>query len=117
MTKVMSDEELQRTADFYGISLEEGRRLNQIMVDQGDNPDDPICVGCAKRPHELDEYVDAAEGELEDIHDEPTNDEIKQYVIDEEGTYNDSNGHFLCTMCYIKNGQPSKPFPNRWVCP
>jgi hypothetical protein len=37
------------------------------------------------------------------------------YVWQEEGTLNTSNGHFLCDECYIKAGQPSSP--SGWVCP
>lgn len=39
-----------------------------------------------------------------------------EYVLAEEGTLNSENGHFLCTSCYIKAGQPSAPFPG-WKCP
>lgn len=37
------------------------------------------------------------------------------YVKLEEGTYNRSNGHFLCDECYIAAGMPVA-IP-RWVCP
>jgi hypothetical protein len=60
----------------------------------------PMCVGCGKKPSELREYVDMAEEEG------MTPDE---YVRREEGTYNRENGHFLCTPCYVKAGQPSSP--------
>lgn len=66
----------------------------------------PICVGCDKRPDELDEYSPDSTGE------DMTPDE---YVKFGEGTYNPSNGHFLCTSCYIKAGQPSSP--RGWVAP
>lgn len=55
------------------------------------------CIVCKKMPHELDEYVQAAE--LEGC----TPAEI---VADEEGTYNPSNGHFYCTECYFTVGMP-----------
>lgn len=66
----------------------------------------PICIGCNKTPTEIEEYVDAA------LEDETTPD---QYVRTEEGTYNPKNGHFLCTSCYIKAGQPSSP--SGWRAP
>lgn len=110
----MTDEQLQRAAEFYGVSMDEARRRNQVMIDHGDHPDDPICVGCVRRPHEINDYVIAA---MQHEDDDPTDDQVRQYVLDEEGTLNMTNGHFLCDECYIKNGQPSKPFPDRWVCP
>lgn len=69
---------------------------------------DPFCIGCNKRPIELDEYVDAAAEESMEPDD---------YVRAEEGTYNPENGHFLCTGCYIKAGQPSLPYPDGWKAP
>lgn len=66
----------------------------------------PICVGCNKEPSELAEYVDMAREE------EMTPDD---YVRSEEGTFNRSNGHFLCTGCYIAAGEPSSP--RGWICP
>ena len=58
----------------------------------------PMCIGCGHHPEEISEYVDAAkeEGYLH----------TSQYVRRNEGTYNPDNGHFWCTSCYIKNGQP-----------
>lgn len=32
-----------------------------------------------------------------------------------DGTFNPTNGHFLCDECYIKLGQPSSP--RGWKCP
>jgi hypothetical protein len=60
----------------------------------------PICVGCGKEPHELEEYVEAAR-EYERT--------PARYVMLEEGTYNPENGHFLCTPCYVRAGMPSSP--------
>jgi hypothetical protein len=68
----------------------------------------PICMGCKKRPEEIPEYTDR------EIIAGMTPDD---YVQREEGTYNPENGHFLCTECYIKAGQPSRPYPRRWICP
>jgi hypothetical protein len=61
----------------------------------------PICIGCNKHPDELSEYVDAA---WENGFSSPA-----EYVQREEGTYNPSNGHFLCTGCYIEAGMPTSP--------
>jgi hypothetical protein len=68
----------------------------------------PICTGCNKTPDEIQEYIECAEDE------EMTPDD---YVRSEEGTYNPSNGHFLCTDCYIEAGMPSKPYPDKWIAP
>jgi predicted Fe-S protein YdhL (DUF1289 family) len=107
----MTDEQLQKTADFYGISMEDARyRICQAHT--GD-PHDPICVGCARRPSEIQEYIDACT----DGEDVPVTsaDEVRWYVISNEGTYNEHNGHFLCDDCYIRNGMPSSE--RGWVCP
>jgi len=66
----------------------------------------PVCIGCQKRPVEIEEYVELAE--IYSI----TPDEC---VRREEGTYNDANGHFVCTDCYIAMGMPSSP--KGWVAP
>lgn len=66
----------------------------------------PFCQGCHKTPEEIDEYSP----ELTGSYREPS-----EYVKQNEGTYNSSNGHFLCTECYIKASMPSSP--RGWVCP
>lgn len=66
----------------------------------------PVCVGCGKTPDELPEYSPVLTGaDLTPI----------EYVVQEEGTYNTQNGHFLCTDCYIKSGRPTAP--GGWVAP
>lgn len=66
------------------------------------------CNGCFKTPEQLAEYVEAAaDDETDPI----------SWVQREEGTYNHSNGHFLCTACYIRAGSPSMAAPGRWVAP
>jgi len=69
----------------------------------------PLCTGCNKRPDEIEEYIEGAkESEISP----------DQYVKEEEGTYNPSNGHFLCTDCYINAGMPANPHPQPgWVAP
>lgn len=67
---------------------------------------DPICTGCKLRPEQISEYVlVAAEYGLT-----PTD-----FVLQEEGTLNPANGHFLCTTCYVKAGCPSSP--SGWHAP
>lgn len=73
--------------------------------DAGSTPD-PICQGCQRPPAEIDEYRDAAAEELISA---------DEYVRKEEGTYNPDNGHFLCTVCYLKAGMPASP--QGWTCP
>lgn len=68
----------------------------------------PICTGCNLRPEEIEEYItDAEESDM-------TPDD---YVKTEEGTYNETNGHFLCTDCYIRAGMPALPYPQKWIAP
>lgn len=57
-----------------------------------------ICIGCKKEPKDLMEYAPEFTG---------TQMSPDDYVWAEEGTLNLNNGHFLCTACYIKAGQPS----------
>lgn len=66
----------------------------------------PVCTGCNKTPNQIDEYVDAGMEEFMTPN---------QYVREEEGTYNKTNGHFLCTSCYIDAGCPSSN--TGWVAP
>jgi hypothetical protein len=65
-----------------------------------------VCIGCRKRPSDIEEYVKAADefGMTPDI-----------YVKVEEGTFNPENGHFACTDCYIAMGMPSSP--TGWKAP
>jgi hypothetical protein len=69
-------------------------------------PIKPLCIGCNKRPDEIEECVEIAkeEGMTPD-----------DFVRNEEGTYNGANGHFLCTDCYIRAGMPSSPYG--WFAP
>lgn len=57
----------------------------------------PLCIGCGKRPHEIEEYIEMAkEEEMTPV----------AVVRELEGTYNPSNGHFYCTNCYVEAGMP-----------
>lgn len=67
---------------------------------------DPVCIGCKKQPHEIEEYVDVAiECEITPA----------EFVRQEEVTFNPHNGHFLCTACYVLAGMPSSP--RGWMAP
>lgn len=68
----------------------------------------PLCTGCNKTPREIEEYREAAmiNGTTPD-----------DYVRENDGTYNKTNGHFLCTNCYIEAGQPCLPYPSTWTAP
>jgi hypothetical protein len=66
----------------------------------------PICIGCNKQPHEIDEYIEMAEAE---------GCTPEQFVRSEEGTFNPASGHFACTICYIEMGMPASP--EGWKAP
>lgn len=61
-----------------------------------------ICVGCNREPHEIGEYVRFAAEE---------NMSPDEFVHRSEGTLNRFTGHFWCTECYIKAGQPTGVAP------
>jgi hypothetical protein len=65
-----------------------------------------VCFRCGKTPDELSEYLP----ESTDSGLSPTD-----YVLQEEGTLNMSNGHFACTDCYIQIGMPTTP--RGWKAP
>lgn len=111
----LTEEQFQRSCKHFGITEEEGRRREAILKDHGDNPEDPICVGCARRPHEIQAYVDATFEEELSVLTEHQQSDVRIYVIMNEGTLNRTNGHFLCDACYIMNGMPSSD--RGWTCP
>lgn len=59
------------------------------------------CAVCGKMPHEIAEYIEAAQ-RLQDFEEMTP----AQYVAKHEGTYNRNNGKFWCTSCYISIGMP-----------
>lgn len=73
-----------------------------------------VCIGCRKTPSELHEYVMSAR-EINETENPETPMTPERYVIQEEGTLNMINGHFTCTECYIKMGQPTSP--RGWIAP
>jgi hypothetical protein len=71
----------------------------------------PYCTGCDRTPEEIEEYVLA--GEESGL--TPT-----EYVVQEEGTLNPANHHFLCTDCYIEAGMPTRDMDQHgrgWYAP
>lgn len=100
------DQIVERNSAFYGITIEEGRARYDKIQAQDDDPAKPICVGCARTPDEIPVYVEM--GEVEQA-------TATEFVLENEGTLNLTNGHFLCDQCYIKNGQPSSD--RGWKCP
>lgn len=66
------------------------------------------CTGCQKTPDQLPEYS-------REMIDYPESWTPADYVRREEGTFNQRNGHFLCTACYVRAGMPSSP--RGWVAP
>lgn len=66
----------------------------------------PICIGCNTKAADLPEYIE--QGSENDM-------SADAFVRAEEGTYNRTNGHFLCTACYIAAGSPSSP--EGWIAP
>ena len=64
------------------------------------------CFRCNRTPEEIEEYSP----EMTETDMSPTD-----YVIAEEGTFNDQNGHFACTACYIAIGMPTSR--RGWVAP
>jgi len=78
-------------------------------IEYGGHYIQPRCPYCNRTPAEIAEYVDPAK----DIGLTPDD-----YVRQNEGTYNEKNGHFACTTCYIKIGMPANPYPMKnWVAP
>lgn len=57
----------------------------------------PVCIGCGRTPDQIKEYIMGANEE---------NITPEEYVRLYEGTYNNWNGHFYCTKCYIEAGMP-----------
>jgi hypothetical protein len=71
--------------------------------DAKSEPYDPACGRYASQIEGLSET--AADSRLT----------AAEYLKQEEGTYNIRTNHFLCDMCYIGAGMPSRP--GGWLCP
>lgn len=62
---------------------------------------EPYCFRCGKPASSFSEYEIGAESEgLANAW---------QYVLQEEGTYNDDTNRFACDACYIALGMPAAP--------
>ena len=84
---------------YANVSLERGYTAARLpWIKKLDSALRPRCIGCGKQPNELNEYLELAEREGYD--------DAATAVRREEGTYNGENGHFWCTACYLKAGQP-----------
>lgn len=59
-----------------------------------------VCIGCGRQPGDIYDYIVAgyAEGMS-----------AAEYVMREEGTFNEVTGPFACDGCYIAMGCPSLP--------
>lgn len=62
---------------------------------------EPYCFRCGKPASSFSEYEIGAESE--DLAN------AWQYVLQEEGTYNDDTNRFACDACYIAIGMPAAP--------
>lgn len=62
---------------------------------------EPYCFRCGKPASSFSEYEIGAESE--DLAN------AWQYVLQEEGTYNDDTNRFACDACYIALGMPAAP--------
>lgn len=76
---------------------------------------DLVCFNCHRTPEQIEEYVDEAAYINKETG--STQWTAGKYVMAEEGTLNQENGHFACTDCYIALGMPAVPAPGRWVAP
>jgi len=73
---------------------------------QVNDPEVPVCIGCGRVPDEINEYI--YQGKVNEC--TPT-----EFVMEEEGTFNPTNGHFACDECYMAMGSPSSP--RGWKAP
>lgn len=69
------------------------------------NPFDPKCGRLAADMADLDYFWAEDEGDLA-TYTEPERQEERVHYARKDGTYNSTNGHFLCDVCYIKVGMP-----------
>jgi len=78
-------------------------------------PYDPMCKRYARDMDELDKTWAESQEDFDSVPESERPETRASFVIQEDGTYNPSNGHFLCNDCYIKAGMPSGP--SGWICP
>jgi hypothetical protein len=77
-----------------------------------------LCTGCKKTPAQIgyETYrTDENGAPLLNWSYTPLYESDDDYIWNQEGTLNTSNGHFLCDLCYIAAGSPSSRFG--WTTP
>jgi hypothetical protein len=79
------------------------------------NPYDPSCGRFAADMDELDFSWPESRNELDATNERDRRKARRLYVIQNEGTFNRENGHFLCDKCYIQAGSPTAR--GGWICP
>lgn len=84
------------------------------MTSKLPDPYDPSCQRYARDMVEIDGFWADSWEEMNRVPEEERPAKRAAYAR-EDGTYNPSNGHFLCDRCYIAAGQPSSP--TGWTCP
>lgn len=96
--------ELPDDADFITNLIRQTPEEHDRIADG-----EPYCFRCGKPASSFEEYKIGAEGEgLANAW---------QYVIQEEGTYNDDTNRFACDACYIAIGMPVGPLGVGWKAP
>lgn len=74
-------------------------------------PDTPRCRRCGLLPEEIEEYRELVVDEDGEPVAEPTPEQCREAMREEEGTYNRETGGFYDTDCYIAVGQPKGKAP------
>lgn len=65
------------------------------------------CLECKRAPEDIQEYRDAVSDSGEEEHSDDIQDEdVRHFVIHNEGTYNPATNVFWCTECYLNKGAP-----------
>jgi hypothetical protein len=64
---------------------------------------DPVCGRTAEQFSAYDIHIDLEPGQ------EPTAQQRRDAVWEEEGTLDPRSGQFLCDDCYLRHGMPSSP--------
>lgn len=96
------------TKDSAMRDAEPGDPLYEITIEVKRTYIEMVCIGCNRGPFNIPEYLQFAREEFA---------EPDAWVWENESTLNVDNGHFACTGCYIKMGQPVGKFGSRWVAP
>lgn len=84
------------------------------MMTEAD-PYDPMCIRYARDMEYLDSFWATSQEEVDSTPMSEREQKRADYIIHGEGTFNPTNGHFLCDNCYILAGMPTAP--GGWICP